>query len=347
MNRREFLGALAAVSATVLIDETSQAQSSGARSRVLLEPFDYWGAKLRPSRWQRQYAQARDFYFGLSNDDILHGFRADAGLPAPGQPLGGWCSKESYQVFGHWLQAMSRASRATGDTALREKASELLTEWGKTLDRNSDAKGRARFQRLLAGGDQGGHYFYDKVAGGLVDMHKYANHPQALALLEKITGWAVTLLRRDRVGSLAPPNRESDGFPAEWYTLGEHLFRAFEVTGLAKYRDFAEVWLYPYYWDRFITTSRPANTFGFHAYSHCNTLSSAAMAYSVTGEAKYLQIIKNAYDFFQETQCYATGGYGPGERLVAMDGALGESLQERKDTFECPCPGRVSSLPNT
>ena len=32
----------------------------------------------------------------------------------------------------------------------------------------------------------------------------------------------------------------------------------------------------------------------------------------VTGEAKYLTIIQNAYDYLQNTQCYATGGYGIG-----------------------------------
>jgi len=35
------------------------------------------------------------------------------------------------------------------------------------------------------------------------------------------------------------------------------------------------------------------------------------MAYAVTGDPVYLRIIKNAYDFLQNTQCYATGGYGP------------------------------------
>jgi hypothetical protein len=344
MNRREFLGAFAATSATLLASprfvraqDSSAAALSAVARRILLEPFDFLGVKLRPSRWQRQYEQTRDFYFGVSNDDILHGFRADAGLPAPGQPLGGWCDHESYQVLGHWLMAMSRASRVNDDTALREKASVLLSEWGKTLDRQPDGQGRCKFQRVLA---SDGHYFYDKMVGGLVDMHLYAHHPDALPLLDKITDWALTLLKRDRVPGMAPPNMKPDGYPLEWYTLGENLFRAFEATGAAKYRDFAQVWLYPQFWDRFVSTSRPTGTFGQHAYSHCNTLSSAAMAYGVTGEANYLQIIKNAYDFFQQTQCYATGGYGPAERILPPDGALGQSLsgpQARTDTFETPC----------
>jgi len=74
-----------------------------------------------------------------------------------------------------------------------------------------------------------------------------------------------------------------------------------------------------------------------HAYSHCNTLSSAAMTYVVTGEPKYLEIIVNAYEWFQRTQCFATGGYGPSEMLRPPDGSLGRSLKLTASSFETPC----------
>ena len=61
------------------------------------------------------------------------------------------------------------------------------------------------------------------------------------------------------------------------------------------------------------------------------------MAYAVTGDAKYLQIIKNAYDFLQNTQCYATGGFGPSEFIATSDGGLGRALETRFDTFETGC----------
>ena len=64
-----------------------------------------------------------------------------------------------------------------------------------------------------------------------------------------------------------------------------------------------------------------------HAYSHVNSFSSAAMAYAVTGEERYLRICVNAFDFLQRTQCYATGGFGPDERLMPPDGSLGRSLE--------------------
>jgi DUF1680 family protein len=39
----------------------------------------------------------------------------------------------------------------------------------------------------------------------------------------------------------------------------------------------------------------------------------------------------------QKRQTYATGGYGPDERFVYSDGALGDSLEVYSASFECPC----------
>ena len=76
--------------------------------RILLQPLDYRGVRLRKSRWLDQVQAARDYCFLLSEADILHGYRAAAGLPAPGAPLGGWCSRDSDAVFGQWLSGMAR-----------------------------------------------------------------------------------------------------------------------------------------------------------------------------------------------------------------------------------------------
>ena len=61
------------------------------------------------------------------------------------------------------------------------------------------------------------------------------------------------------------------------------------------------------------------------------------MAYLIDGDPKLLRSMKNFYDFLQNSQCYATGGYGPAERYVINDGALGASLESRLDSFEAPC----------
>jgi hypothetical protein len=121
----------------------------------------------------------------------------------------------------------------------------------------------------------------------------------------------------------------------EWHTLSENLYRAYLNTGDPKYKTFAAVWHYGKYWGD-LARGHPQVAL-LHAYSHVNTLSSAAMTYGVLGDPFYLKAIVNAYDYLQQTQCFATGGYGPAERLRAADGSLGDTLTSLENTFETPC----------
>ncbi len=132
--RRDFLLAGSAAAAGIALARASGAIGSEESAlRLRIETFDYQGVKLHPSRWQRQYKSARDFYMGVADDDILHGWRAAAGLPAPGKSLGGWCDANSNTVFGQWLQGLSRMGHADDDTAVRDKAIALFTQWAKTV----------------------------------------------------------------------------------------------------------------------------------------------------------------------------------------------------------------------
>ena len=323
MPRRQFLKA-APLAAYALAQAAKGASQSlpVLKGETRIEPFDYTGVRLRESRWQRQFQAAREFWLNLPEDDILHGFRAAAGLPAPGKPMGGWCQRNSATVFGQWLSGMSRVSRATNDDAMRDKAVRLFTEWSKIV--KSD-------------GDCGmGHYAFEKLVCGLVDLQLYGGHSEAGVMLEKVVDWASrTFSRENRPAT--PVRGNYSGRASEWYTLAENLYRAFQLTGNQKFKVFGDEWLYHAYWNKFKDTSAPTGAQGVHAYSHVNTFSSAAMAYAVSGEAQYLQIIRNAFDYLQNVQCYPTGGYGPSEFIVAPDGGLGRALETRQDTFETAC----------
>jgi DUF1680 family protein len=319
--RRDFLRLAAALPGALAIRDSFAAPSvPAAASRWKLEPFDYHGVRLLQSRWQEQYQSARDFYYGVSNDDILHGYRVAAGLPAPGKTLGGWAARNSDIVFGQWLSGMARMFCATGDEAIRDKADFLLLEWADTIGPDGDCRMSL--------------YSYDKLLCGLVDLQLYAGVTAAAPLLERTMAWVMRSFSKERMPG-SPT--ELNGRPSEWYTLAENIYRAYELTGNAMYRSFAGTYLYPYFWNKFEDTAAPRNAYHVHAYSHVNTFSSAAMAYGVTGDPVYLSILRNAHECLQNTQCYATGGYGPMERLVPPDGTLGRSLEARNASFETVC----------
>ena len=111
--RRQFLKSAAATVAAAACPLAANAAPS-TPSHIKLETFDYQGVRLLPSRWLEQIDTARAFYLNLSNDDILHGFRAAAGLPAPGNSLAGWAYPITGGLLGDWISAMSRLYRATG-----------------------------------------------------------------------------------------------------------------------------------------------------------------------------------------------------------------------------------------
>ena len=244
-------------------------------------------------------------------------------MPAPGQALGGWCEPNSNTVFGQWLSGLSRMACTLDDQALRDKVAYLFTEWSKTVRPDGNCGM--------------GHYPFEKLICGLVDMQLYGGFPDTTAMMGKVTDYAIKNLRRDRVPAAPRPWGLHSGTPGEWYTVGENLYRAFQLTGNVKYKDFAEVWHYTPYWNKFAETSAPGDAWGVHAYSHLNSFSSAGMAYAVSGDTSYLRILKNAYDFMQNTQCYATGGIGPAERIMPSNGNLGKALDYHQNSCETPC----------
>ncbi|MBU6400871.1 MAG: glycoside hydrolase family 127 protein [Verrucomicrobia bacterium] len=296
------------------------------RGLRVLEPFDYRGVTLEPGPLKSQVDEVRKFYLQIPNEDLLKGFRRRAGLPAPGNELGGWYRSDTFHVFGQIVSGLARLYAGTGDPACRAKADYLVSEWAKCIAPDgyfyADPKPNAP------------HYIFDKTVWGLLDDYRYCGDRAALDDLSRITDWAIAHLERSR--------RVNDT-STEWYTLSENLYRAYLTTGDAKYRDFARVWEYHDYWDIYarngdIFAPRPngQHNDSYHAYSHVNTLGGAGAAYRVTGQSHYLDTLKNAFDFLQRDEVFATGGFGPDEQLLPR-AALAGRLKSTHATFETQC----------
>ena len=294
------------------------------RGKTVLKAFEYQDVRLLPGMLLTQVGQARQLYSSISNDDILKGFRHEAGRLAPGDGMKGWCKSTSAVIFGQLISGMVRLGRATDDGALIEKANALFEGWLETLPPDGNARMRA--------------YDWDKLVCGLVDLGRYSGSDRAVAALRRTVAWASRTFDRSR-----QPADGHDfwgagpGDTPEWYTLSENLYRAYLFFGDPLFKEFADTWLYHGYWRRFAETDAPHQVLPVHAYSHVNSFSSAAAAYLVTGDESYRQICINGYDFMLKTQCYATGGYGPDERIMPPDGSLGRSLDVFGYHAEIPC----------
>jgi DUF1680 family protein len=331
MNLRVFASALFSVAAGSLLAATPAGQR-------VLEPMDYHGVTLDSGPLRVQLDQVREEYLRIPNDDLLKGFRARAGQPVgTGVDLGGWYSGDVFHVFGQIVSGLARLYAATGDPDCKAKADALVAEWSRCIGPDGYfyySKKPNAPHYIYSKKPNAPHYIYDKLLWGLIDAHLYAGNSEALASLSRITDWAIQHLDR---------SRKLGDTSTEWYTLSENLYRAWLTTGDAKYRDFATVWEYSDYWNTYargddIFGRRPDGTqsAAYHAYSHVNTLGGAGAAYLATGQARYLTIIKNAYDFLQAHEVFATGGYGPDEQLLP-EGELLTKLEMTPNSFETQC----------
>ena len=311
------------------------AQAGYSNEHMHYKPFGYHGVRLDAGWMKSQVEETKALYLSLSDDDLLRGFRQRAGRPASGGALGGaategvanWYADGTFSIFGQIVSGLSRLYAATDDAACREKVDRLVHEWGQCIGpygyfywANPNTPHYVNAP----------HYIYDKMVCGLLDAYIYCGNREALGFLNRITDWAIQNLERYGQMEIIPQGAG----PTEWYTLSENLYRAYLITGDAKYRDFAKVWEFAAFWHRFDET--PTRIDPVHAYSHVNSLCGLGAAYLATGEDHYLNTLEKAYDYLQENQVFATGGFGPGEGLVPRSDLVA-SLRRGHSHFETQC----------
>jgi len=297
----------------------------------LLQPAGYREVTLTGGPMGEQAQLSRNFYLAISDDNLLNGFRQRAGLPAPGHAMGGWYDPEDFagaHSFGQWVSSLSRSYAATADARFKEKVAVLVHGFHETIAPDGF------FFSSLKVSTNWPCYLYDKNCIGMRDAYTMTGNKEALVVLKTMTDWAASHLPR-----------RSD----EWYTLPENFYNCFALTKENRYLEMARAYDYSKeYYDLFaggVNAFTPER----HAYSHINSLCSAARAYQETGDEKYFKTVSNAWEYLTTTQMYASGGWGPNEHFVtAGHGNLAASLdlaafhpqtssQAYSNDFETPC----------
>src|SRR3984885_14263481 len=322
------LGALAAVGwrqAAFAAREAADAPPSA------LSELAYGQVRFSDGPLQRQARENHRLVLGLDENALLRPFRVRAGLPAPGQELGGWYDTYAFApgaTFGQWMSALSRYYAITDDAATRAKVQRLVRGYAATIDARGSFYRHNRFPA----------YTYDKLVGGLLDAEKLGLDETARATLARTTRAALPYLpphAMPRNEHAQPGEDFSQHAWDESYTLPENQFAAAQLTGDRIHLELARRFMYD---DFFLALARGDNVLpGKHAYSHVNGLSSAARGYLSLGQRAYFDAARQGFDFL-DAQSFATGGWGPDEHFVTPgSGALGASLVAEHKSFETPC----------
>jgi DUF1680 family protein len=332
MNRRQLLACAATAVAVGAMERFAIAAPDEAGHHRLRQ-FSYSDVKLKAGPLKDQFDHTLAYYKALDEDRVLKVYRQRTGLPAPGADMGGWYDPNGFapgHCFGQWVSALSRYFAATGDQDLRAKVERLVDGFDQTLKGTRSFYDDHPFRA----------YCYDKHVLGLIEAYKLCGIGRAREILVRATDQAVKFLppkAETRQEQAKHPHKDPRYTWDESYTLAENLFLAHEVMQDERYLEMAKKYLHdkPY----FDPLARGENVLpGLHAYSHVNALSSAARAYEVLGDEKYLQTITNAWDMLESTQWFASSGWGPNEEFVQPGkGLLGKSIFTTRNHFETPC----------
>ena len=326
-SRREFLaGAAAALAGAGL---RARAAGEGVAETRFSE-FDYGDVQLTGGPLKQQYDRVHASYLGLDNDRLLRVYRLRAGMPAPGEPMGGWYGHNGFvpgHSLGQYISGLARIGKTTGDDACQAKVHELVEGFAATVKASGAVYAAPNAEKLWP------CYILDKHLAGLMDAYSLSGVEMAREMIPRVYNLAVPFIPErghDRIGRKNPPYDET-------YVLPENLFTAYAMTGDRALYDRAVTYLLNR--EYFDPLARGEDVLpGRHAYSHAIALSSAAKARLVLGEEKYLRTLENAWKFLVTGQQYASGGWGPNELFIEPHkGQLYESLLTTKDHFETPC----------
>jgi hypothetical protein len=347
VNRRTFLKTATAATAATYAARAFPAIATADKGSVAIDTplttFAYSDVELLDGPMKRQFEENHARFQNLDDDRLLKVFRQVAGLPAPGEDMGGWYDLNGFSLehndfhgfiaghsFGQYLSGLARAYAVTGSEETRAKINRLVKGYGETLDP------KAKFfvdYRLPA-------YTYDKLSCGLIDAHEFAHDPMAMDIHSRLTHAIVAYLPEkalSRQEQRSRPHKDTSYTWDETYTLPENLFLAYQRSGNKFYSDMAIKYLEDDTY--FNPLSQGNNVLPFeHAYSHVNAFSSAMQAYITLGSKKHLMAARNGFEMLTKTQSFATGGWGPNEGFGEPGtGQLGDSLGFTHASFETPC----------
>lgn len=292
--------------------------------------------KLRDDNLRRREASNREYLMKLTNDNLLINFKLEAGR-FKGRELSsdahkGWespvCQLRGH-FLGHWLSAAAIHYNMSGDMELKAKADAIVDELAECqMDNGGQWVGPIpeKYLYWIAKGKEvwAPQYTLHKVFMGLVDMYIYAENHKALEIADRFADWFLAWsgqFSREEFDNIL--DVETGGMLEVWAEL-------LNITGKEKYKVLLERYYRGRLFEPLLAGKDPLTN--MHANTTIPEVLGCARAYEVTGEGKWMEIVKAYWKCaVTERGCLATGGQTSGEiwmPKMKMKERLGDKNQE-------------------
>lgn len=270
-------------------------------------PFDLRDVKLLDGPFREAMERNQRYLHDLESDRLLWYFRRTAGLPTPGEPMGGWEKTELRgHTMGHYLSACAMMVASTGDEKLKAKADAIVAELAqcqKALGSGYlSAYPEEQIDRVIALKQVWAPWYtLHKIYAGLIDMYVYCGNAQALEVAEGMARWAKGRLDKlDRAAMQEMLNHTEQG------GMNETLANLYGVTGERAWLELAERFNADAYNNPLVLHRDELK--GLHVNSFIPNVIGTARQYELTGAPTDRQIAEFFWRSVVHGRTYCTGG---------------------------------------
>lgn len=282
-----------------------------AENREKLLAFDYDQVVLEDGLLKQTFDGCMEYYDQLTADDILYRWRKVSGMDLKtGRDLGWEAGTTNPECcVTQLISAKARRYAISHDEQTKQTVQDILDGYQEILDTTGSYP-------LIHSA-----YFYEKLLRAFLDCYEYCGLEQGYEMAKELVSYGMNN------EPFKTPDKLLGDNGSEWYTMSEVLYmfastakeKGEPATAIKEYLNFAALYEYTEFWDIFyneenlfdysVQVDRPYNEW-FHAYSHVNSFNSALEAYKQTGKSYYLEAAQKFYQWLEDSQKLATGGYG-------------------------------------
>jgi DUF1680 family protein len=287
--------------------------------------FGLGGVELAQDRFVENQDRTLKYLKEIDVDRLLYVFRATHGLSTQqATPNGGWDAPDfpfRSHVQGHFLSAWAQCYAVLRDQTCYDRATYFAAELAKCQANNKGVGftdgyvsgfPESEFAKLENGTLTNGnvpYYAVHKTLAGLLDVWRLTNDTTSRDVLLSLASWV------DKRTEPLSYNAMQKLLQTEFGGMNEVMADIYHQTGDEKWLTVAQRFDHAVIFDPLAANKDELN--GLHANTQVPKWIGAARQYKATGESRYLDIARNAWEINVKSHTYAIGGNSQAEHFRA------------------------------